>query len=223
MNEIKYLILDMGKVLVEPTTGSWYVTPVFLENVDINKIEVEKLKEAINELGPLLDSKMVTLDEEYTMIHKFYSDILQKVGYEISDEKLKNIVDDFVYNATDTKYYLYDDVVEELNRLSKKYKVFLLSDNWPCAIEYLKKHDISKYFEKVYISSVYGVRKRDGVFFDIPIKEFEIKQGEALFVDDNEALLDVAKQKNINVLLMDRSKEAKESKYKIISSLKEID
>ena len=223
MNDIKYLILDMGKVLVEPTTGNWYITPVFIKNVDVNKIEVDSLIKAINEFGPLLDRKMVTLDEEYKILYEFYKEALKKVGYDIPEQNLKNIVDDFVYNVTDSKYYLYDDVVQELERLSKKYSIFLLSDNWPCAIEYLKKHDIHKYFEKVYVSSVYGVRKKDGLFFDIPISEYNIKPGEALFVDDNETLLDIAKEKNLDVALMDRHKKVEHSKYKIINSLSEID
>ena len=35
---IKYLILDMGKVLVEPASGDWLITNEFLKNVDIEKI-----------------------------------------------------------------------------------------------------------------------------------------------------------------------------------------
>ena len=145
------------------------------------------------------------------------------VGYDIEEDNLKKIVDDFVYNVNDNKYYLYDDVAEELGRLSKKYKVMMLSDNWPCAIEYLKKHDIYKYFEKVYISSIYAERKKDGIFFDRPICDYEIKPGEALFIDDKESLLDIAKEKNLDVMLMDRSKKVNESKYKIIRNLSEIE
>ena len=223
MNNIKYVILDMGKVLVEPTTGSWYITPVFLENVDIKKIDIEALVAAMNQFGPLLDSKMETLDEEYNMLYEFYKKALSMVGYEIPEQNLKNIVEDFVYNVTDSKYYMYDDVESQLEILSKKYKVFLLSDNWPCSIEYLKKHDIYKYFTKVYISSIYAERKQDGVFFDRPINDFNIKSGEALFVDDNVKLLDIAVEKNLNVVLMDRSGQQKESKYRTINSLMELE
>lgn len=223
MDNIKYVILDMGKVLVEPTTGSWYITPVFLENVDIKKIDIEALRAAMKQFGPLLDSKMETLDEEYNMLYEFYKKALSMVGYEIPEQNLKKIVDDFVYNVTDSKYYMYDDVKTQLEILSKKYKVFLLSDNWPCSIEYLKKHDIYKYFTKVYISSIYAERKQDRVLFDRPINDFNIKSGEALFVDDNEKLLDIAVEKNLNVVLMDRSGQQKESKYRTINSLMELE
>ena len=35
----KYLILDMGRVLVEPTTGDWLITPTFLDNIDSKRID----------------------------------------------------------------------------------------------------------------------------------------------------------------------------------------
>ena len=41
---IKYLILDMGRVLVEPATGDWVITNEFLKNVDMKKIDKDKLK-----------------------------------------------------------------------------------------------------------------------------------------------------------------------------------
>ena len=34
----KYLILDFGKVLAGPTTGHWFITPKFLELVDMNYV-----------------------------------------------------------------------------------------------------------------------------------------------------------------------------------------
>lgn len=223
MNKKKYLILDMGKVLVEPTTGNWFITPVFIKNVEMEKINIEQLKIAIKKFENILDEKAETLEEEYSIIYRFYKSIFEELNYNILEEKLVNIVKDFVYNETDSKYYLYDDVKMQLELLSKRYTLILLSDNWPCAVNYLKKHDIYKYFEKVYISSVYETKKIEKKFFDFPIKEFDIKEGEAIFIDDNESLLDVAAQKKLEVMLMDRAKEVKQSKYKIINNLSDID
>ena len=138
----KYLILDMGYVLVTPTAGDWLVTPVLLKNVDISKINVNKASKVMSELGHMLDGKVETLDEEKEMMMKFYTEVLKKLEYDISEEKIIEIVDDFVYNITDTKYTMYDDVKQELERLSKKYTLLMLSDNWPCAYGYMEKHNI---------------------------------------------------------------------------------
>ena len=85
----------------------------------------------------------------------------------------------------------------------------------------MREQGIDKYFEKMYISSVYNTKKEEGIFFDYPIQDFNIKEGEAIFVDDNELLLDVAITKGLDVRLMDRDNK-ETSKYKKINSLYEI-
>ena len=32
----KYLVLDFGKVLAYPKTGDWFITPLFLQLIDMN-------------------------------------------------------------------------------------------------------------------------------------------------------------------------------------------
>ena len=219
----KYLILDMGYVLVKPTAGDWLVTPVLLKNVDISKINVNKASKVMSELGHMLDGKVETLDKEKEMMMKFYTEVFKELEYDISEEKIIEIVDDFVYNITDTKYTMYDDVKQELERLSKKYTILMLSDNWPDAFGYLEKHDIEKYFDKIYISSVYGELKSDKVLFDHPINDYNIKPEEAVFVDDKEPLLDIAVEKGLDVMLMDRGHKVHNLKHKTIHCLGDID
>ena len=98
----------------------------------------------------------------------------------------------------------------------------MLTDNWPCVIPFLKDNNLYDYFDKIYISSVYGVEKKDKVFFDYPIKDYNIKKGEALFIDDVESNLDIAKEKGLDVMQMDRYKKDIKSKYKVINDLKNI-
>ncbi len=56
----------------------------------------------------------------------------------------------------------------------------------------------------------------------IDTKKIEIK-GNAIFIDDNEKLLKIAEEKGLNSTLTDREGKTKDSKYRIINSLKEID
>lgn len=213
---VKYLILDMGKVLVEPASGSWFVTNEFIKNVNMNLIDSNKLKESIKKCSYLLNDKAKNLDEEYQIMMIFYKTLFEVIHYNIEKENLEKIVNNFVYDKDDSKYKLYKNVKEDLEILSQKYTLLMLSDNWPCAIEYLNKHDIYKYFKKIYISSKYGKRKQDKVLFDYPIQDFNIKENEAIFIDDNEELLDIAREKGLIVLHMDRDMALKTSKYKII-------
>ena len=49
-----------------------------------------------------------------------------------------------------------------------------------------------------------------------------IKKNEAIFIDDNETLLEVASSKGFEVRLMDREGKLKNSKFKIINNLSSI-
>lgn len=98
----------------------------------------------------------------------------------------------------------------------------MLTDNWPCISRILDEEGLSKYFDSIYISSVYGVLKSEGTFFDYPIEKYCIKKGEALFIDDMEENLSVAKEKGLDVLQMDRENEITNSKFTVINNLLNI-
>ena len=214
----KYLILDFGKVIAGPTTGDWFMTPKFLELIDVNKLNIYKFNRAKKKYEHLLSSKLLTQEEEYEMFIKFYDGILSESSYPDYNMNLaKEIAYDFTYNYT--KYTLYEDVYKELDILKEKYILIMLTDNWPCVDLYLKHYKLDTYFDKIYISSIYGCQKDQGTFFDFPIKDYNIKKGEALFIDDNEINLYEASIRNLDVLLMDREKEIKKSKYKVINNL----
>lgn len=219
---LKYIILDFGRVLAYPPTGYWQITPKFLKLIDISKIDTEQLKNAIKKYNSIIscDLNIKTCDEEYEHKLEFYEKVLQECNINNYLNLAKEIAYNFVYEFD--KYELYDDVKETLKDLSENYKLILLSDNWPSVIEYMKQEDIYNFFEKIYVSSMYGQQKKDSLFFDNPIKDFNIKQGEAIFINDNEKLLDIAGTKGLDVRLMDRNNKITESKYKIITTLKDI-
>ena len=214
----KYIVLDFGKVIAAPTTGNWDITPKFLELIDINKIDINKFKKIRKRYGDILSEKITTLEEEYDMFVRFYESILKEFGY--SKDIAEAIAHDRTYNFN--KYTLYDNIKVELKNLSEKYRLILLTDNWPCVINYLKEYDLYDYFDNIYISSIYGVEKKDKVLFNFPINELKIKPKDALFIDDNESNLDIAKEKGFDVMLMDRENKIKDSKYKIINHLSNI-
>ena len=211
----KYIILDFGKVIAAPTTGNWDMTPMFHKLIDVNSLDLDKFKKTREKYGSILSEKANTLEEEYDMFKRFYESILKKFNYS------KDIADKIAYDRTYKfdKYTLYKNIYNELDELKNKYILILLTDNWPCVINYLKEYNLYDYFKKIYVSSFYGVEKKDGVFFDYAINDFKIKPGEALFIDDNESNLDVAIKKGLDVMLMDRADEVNQSKYKIVNDL----
>lgn len=220
MNKVKYIILDFGKVLAAPTTGQWFITPKFYEIVNEEKINKDKLLNSFKKYGNIISEKLLTEAEEYDMFYRFYKNVFENCEYEILDEDIKKIAKEITYE--DGKYTMYDNVINELELLSSKYKLLLLSDNWPCVFRIMKNWKIDKYFEKIYVSSVYGELKENGKFFDYPINDFEIKENEAIFVDDNIDLLKVAKTKGLKVYLMDREKNTEKTTVRVINDLIEL-
>ena len=54
---IKYIILDFGKVLAYPTTGDWFITPLFLKLIDMSKLNRKKIVEVMNSYSEILSRK----------------------------------------------------------------------------------------------------------------------------------------------------------------------
>ena len=217
---LKYIIFDFGKVLGYPKSGKWFLTPKFMTILNDSKIDIDKAKEVISKNKYLVkdDLPIKTLEEEYNMFINFYSNILNEL---MLDESLaKEIAYDKVYN--NSEYSLYDDVKDILNKLNKNYKLIMLTNNFPSIIDYLKHEDIYYLFDKVYVSSICETSKNEEKFFDIVIKDYNIEENEAIFIDDFEDNLDIGIRKKLNVIMLDRENK-KESKYKKISNLVELE
>ncbi len=215
---IKYVIFDYGKVLGYPKSGNWFITPKFLEL--INNMDIGKIKEAvvINKYLVRDDLPIKTLEQEYNMFSKFYSNVLDEIG--LDKELAKDIAFDKVYN--NSEYALYNDVKDSLKKLKQKYTLIMLTNNFPSIINYLKYEEIYELFDKVYISSICETSKNEEKFFDMVINDYDIKENEAIFIDDFEDNLDLGYKKHLNVVMLDRDNK-KESKYKKISNLAELD
>lgn len=217
---LKYIIFDFGKVLGYPISGKWFLTPKFMSLLSNLNMDMNKVKDVISENKYLVkdDLPIKTLEEEYNMFISFYSNILDGLG--LNKDMAKEIAFDKVYN--NSEYLLYDDVKDVLNVLNKKYKLIMLTNNFPSIIDYLKNEDIYDLFDKVYVSSICETSKNEEKFFDMVINDYNIKESEALFIDDFEDNLDIGIRKKLNVVMLDRENK-KDSKYKKISNLVELE
>ncbi len=215
---IKYIVLDFGGVLAKPTSGNWFVTPEIIRTIESEKIS--ELMTVANSYSEIISRPLKTEEEEYFMFYEYYQDLFRKINYSISEDILKRFALDTTYS--NEKCTFYEGVTEELSVLAEEYTLLLLSDNWPCGIRILKEAKLDQYFKKVYISSIYGTVKKEGTFFEYPIIDFGIKKEEAIFIDDNESLLEVGAQYGYHCMLMDRNNRGTNSKYKVLTNLKGV-
>jgi FMN phosphatase YigB (HAD superfamily) len=117
---------------------------------------------------------------------------IQKHIPEASVEEIKN-----AWNAILLDFPLHR--LEFLQMLSKKYRLFLLSNTDAIHIESFEQNNGSSFygdfyqcFEKVYFSFELGLRKPEAAIYNHLIKEHELSAKRTLFVDDKKENTDAA-------------------------------
>lgn len=215
--EKDYLILDFGKVLAGPRMENWFITPNFFKIVGRDKIELEKFTVALKKYNHYIGMPMKNEADEYMYFFDFYYDMLTELGFEITDAMIEELADDWTFN--DEKFKFYPKIKEELSYLNEKYKLLVLSDNWPSVLRIMHNNDTYKYFDRIYVSSIYECIKSEKIFFEYPIKDYNLEGKKTIFVDDDVRNLDVALEMNLTPILMDRDNENPKVKYKTINSL----
>ena len=104
--------------------------------------------------------------------------------------------------------------LEFLEKLSKKYQLFLLSNTDSIHINHFKEKNGDKFynrfyscFEKVYFSYDLGMRKPDEEIYNFVIKENNLNPKSTLFVDDNFDNIKGAKKTGLQVWHLLKGKE----------------
>ena len=104
--------------------------------------------------------------------------------------------------------------LEFLEKLSKKYQLFLLSNTDSIHINHFKEKNGDEFynrfyncFEKVYFSYDLGMRKPDEEIYNFVIKENNLNPKSTLFVDDNFDNLEGAKKTGLQVWHLLKGKE----------------
>lgn len=220
--KIRNIIFDNGGVLSNPRTGHWYLTTNFWNILNIDKSNEDIIKDAMRKYQYLLTQIPKTELEEYNMFVEFYYQVLKEINYyNLNEEVARSLAYDCVYN--DDKYIFFDDVESELQKLSEKYDLYMISDAWPSTFRVLDNQKISKYFKGIMVSSIESKTKMEGLFQVFLEKYSNIIPQQSVFIDDRMDILDKAMECGFSMLLMDRNKESKNVKYKVIHKLNEIE
>ena len=133
-------------------------------------------------------NKSKGLDDEYNL-----SDVIEKIlkYYGISedyyDELIKKVLENEIHRELDTLYVNPDaeSVLETAKNVG--FRIIAVSDMYlPQKIikDILNKLHIGKYFDYVYVSCEYGMRKK-GKFFDCVCKQEKIKYSQMLHIGDD--------------------------------------
>ncbi len=226
MNNIKAILFDSGRTLNAPRTGHWFITPNFFNIINDTSFQYteEQLNEAMNKACDHINKMLLvkTEEDEFAMFKEFYEIVLKEIKYmSINEEIINSLASDNVYN--DDKFYFFDDVEPELQRLKDKYILGIVSDTWPSLERVFINKSLRKYFSTFVMSSIYGSYKAEKVLFKIAIEEIGVKPEEVIFIDDSESNLVAAEEFGMIPVLIDRyDRNDIESKYPIIKSLNDL-
>lgn len=189
MNNIKAILFDSGRVLNEPVTGHWFITPHFFDYVDkkaFKSIGTKRVNNAFSRAAQYILKKNLIIDEKEEFIcfseyYRIFSEELTEL--KLADDRIKAVTEDLVYNYD--KYKFYKDAMEVIPELSKHYKLAVVSDAWPSLENVFYKSGLRKYFLSFVVSSEIGVTKPDELMYRTALNELDVLPDEAVFIDDN--------------------------------------
>lgn len=221
----KYILFDVGFTLNRPKSGHWFFTKLFLKytNKEFKKIKEEDINNAYK-IGVTYfkqHHKIKTINDEIKCYINFYKIILKELNIKLENKKIIEIAKD---RATNMKnYILYPNIKSTLNKLSKNYKLGIISDTFPSIKNQLLYFGIYKYFSSFTFSYEFGVFKPNKILYLDAIKKSKCKKEELVFIDDNLNNLIGAKKLGITPILITANHISDvKTNYKKIKSIKEL-
>ncbi|HSW88774.1 MAG TPA: HAD family phosphatase [Candidatus Saccharimonadales bacterium] len=173
---IKAIIFDLGGVLFTNGTKKFIETISHKYNVD-----KEKVKDVMDgEIGSLYREAKISRDE-------FWQRCLDELQITADIDKLE---EEWING-----YELIEGTRDIIQELSKKYKVYFLSDNVKERVDKVnEKYNFLNWFEDGVFSHEAGVRKPDQEIYKLALAKTGVESDEAVYIDDKPDFLIPAKE-----------------------------
>jgi glucose-1-phosphatase len=196
----KAIIFDLGGVLLD--------------------IDYDLAKEAFRNLGVENFDQMYSQAEANPLFQKLETG---KISQEEFCEAIMEYVpgvsceDDIVEAWNAMLLHFRKESIEELKRLRKKYKIFLLSNTNYIHLQSFNKTyqetiggDFISLFDKVYFSHEIGHRKPDPEPYEVILKENNLIPQEAIFIDDSIQNVQAADKLGIKTIFLKKGMKVEE-------------
>lgn len=135
MRNIRCVLFDLGWTLLKPASGDWTYTcafqKMFPQEICGSYSEKRWCDAFAKAYQPLADAPyMKDVEEQICRYTRFFHELVQYAGYEITNEQAKVLAEDISCN--DRNMYLLHTAEETLIRLKKEgYRLGVISDTWP--------------------------------------------------------------------------------------------
>lgn len=205
LSEVEYIYLDGGSVLVTRNTpdGDNIAKELGFDPQDYEKILMATIATQTPEETANF-WHIETLEKEYDILNNFHTKMCEYLNKPYTPELITKLSE---YRIK-ADFSLKPGITEALQRLSKKYKLGVLSNALPSRRHFeLKLENIDKYFDPIILSFEEGIQKPNVELYKIGIERAQVNPQKVLFVDDKPSYLRGAKESGIANLILHTSKE----------------
>ena len=159
---------------------------------DVNSA-AEKCKDKIGDKWEGFANHWRTTQLEYTWLRSLMN--RHKDFWKITEDSLDKSMETFEIDSSMKNELLdlykilstFPEVTEVLNKLKeKKYKLAILSNGTPALLNKLvKSNNLDNIFDNIFSIEEVKIYKPDSRVYDLPIKKYQIKKNEAVFLSAN--------------------------------------
>lgn len=185
-----------------------------LDIADLYKISVEEYEKFIPQLKPIIEKfdKGLIGEEKFWME---FSHAMGKVVPEKCGEKAKKMYKD--------KFVFFAEVIELIDELKNQgFRLSILSNMFPYQAEIIKENNGYAPFDDVFISCERELKKPDLEFYELVIREMNVRPQECLFIDDKEENLLPAEKLGMKTVLAKKQEQIVKDIWAIIKSENKI-
>ena len=204
---IKTVIFDYAGVVKKSQELS-------LDIVDLYKIPIKEYEKFIPQLKPIIEK----FDKGHIGEEKFwmeFSDAMGKVMPEKCGEKAKKMYKD--------KFVFFPEVIGLIEKLkSEGFRLSILSNMFPYQAKIIKEINGCSLFDNVFFSCERGLTKPNLEFYELVIREMNVRPQECLFIDDKEENLLPAEKLGMKTVLAKNQEQIVKNVWAIIKSENKI-
>ena len=220
---IKGIFFDAGWTLFYPKSENWFFPKDIIDLRLINTISSDKRNNAIQRAMKFMDDNhlVFTEEEEAEQFKMFYSMIAADLPELAVEKQQINMLVQAQLDGSDNCFF--DDTYSVLKALHSKYKLGIISDNWPSLKRRLKSGGVDTFFSTMTISSFLGVCKPNERMYLHALEQMKLPPEQTVFIDDCVENLEGAEKCGIQpVLITAKPNTESSSKYPCINKLSEL-
>lgn len=214
---IKAILFDLDNTLLDFNKGEYDALKVIYDDLNIpyNEDTINLFIKHSNYCWRELEKNNMNLKEcRYNRWIYFLNEL------NIKDIDIDKIVDKFSIELS-KGHYLMDNALLTLTRLSKKYKIYIIT-NGVSFIQHrrIKESKIEDFIDGVYISEEIGHYKPNKEYFDYVLNDIGLSNKEVIVVGDS-LTSDIlgANNSNIDSILLDNNDNFKDYRGKRVTNL----